>query len=134
MDEQRKIIAIPEPNEKIEKIKQKYGNLEMNDKTASKIRKLEITNKILKAVTAVVGIATTVNYFVPDMLPFVDEALLTGVTALLGTSTKIVENKIEDLANSGQTQMQKDEINGLASDFMNVVTNIKNKKNKGITV
>lgn len=130
MDEQRKIIAIPETNEKIEKIKQKYGNLEMNDKTASKIRKLEITNKILKAVTAVVGIATTVNYFVPDMLPFVDEALLTGVTALLGTSTKIVENKIDDLAKTGSTKVQGEEVKNLVNDFDNVFSQIKAKKRK----
>ena len=93
-NEGRETVIVPEKKEKIERIKRKYNNMEMTDDTAKKIRTLEATNNILLAATGVVGVATVINYFVPDMVPFVDEAIMTGATALLGSASAIVKNKI----------------------------------------
>ena len=93
----RETVIVPEKKEKIERIKRKYNNMEMADDTAKKIRTLEVVNNVLIAATGVVGCATVINYFVPDALPFVDEAVMTGATALLGSASTIVKNKIDSI-------------------------------------
>ena len=55
MENERETIVVEEKKNKIENIKRKYRNLEMSDATAQKIRKLEITNGILKAAAIAAG-------------------------------------------------------------------------------
>lgn len=126
--EDRKIVVVPEKKERIAKIKQKYNNMSMSDNTADKIWKLQITNGILKAATAVVGVITAVDYFIPDPLLGLDEAALTAITGLLAGASKLVDNKIEDLANSDHTDLKMSEINDLSNKLGAVFDNVAKKK------
>lgn len=127
-NEVRETVVIPEKKEKIEKIKRKYKNMAMSDDTAKKIRRLEITNSILKTVTAIVGVVAFIDLVIPDPIPGLDEAILTGSTALLGSAVKIVNNKIEDLANTDQTELKIEEINLLSNQLNNVAAAVANKR------
>ena len=128
-NEGRETVIVPEKKEKIERIKRKYENMSMTDDTAKKIRALEITNNVLAAATGAVGIATIVNYFVPDPVPGIDEAVMTGVTALLGSATTIVSNKIKDLAATGTTDVKMEEVTKLSEQMVNVAKQVaENKK------
>ena len=128
-NDRRETVIVPEKKEKIERIKRKYENMSMTDDTAKKIRALEITNNVLAAATGAVGIATIVNYFVPDPVPGIDEAVMTGVTALLGSATTIVSNKIKDLAATGTTDVKMEEVTKLSEQMVNVAKQVaENKK------
>ena len=124
----REAIIVPEKREKIERIKRKYEKMSMTDDTAKKIRALEITNNVLAAATGAVGILTVVNYFVPDPIPGVDEAVMTGVTALLGSATSIVSNKIKDLAATGSTDVKMEEVTKLSEQMGKVAKDIAEKR------
>lgn len=124
----RETVVIHEKKEKIEKIKMKYKNMSMSDSSAKKIMRLEITNKILKAATAAVGVLTFIDIIVPDPVPGIDEAILTGVTALLGSAVTIVNNKIEDLANTDNTDLKMEEVALLSEQLNNVAAAVANKR------
>lgn len=126
----REAILIPEKKEKIERIKRKYQNMELSDDAAQKIRTLEVVNNILISATGLVGIATVVNYFIPDALPFVDEAVMTGVTALLGSASTVVKNKINDLAATGTTEVKMEEVTKLSDQMSKVARDIADKKSQ----
>lgn len=128
-NEGRETIIVPEKKEKIERIKRKYQNMEMSDDTAKKIKNLEVVNNILVAATGVVGILTVVNYFVPDPVPGIDEAVMTGATALLGSASTIVKNKINDLAATGTTEVKMEEVTKLSDQLTNVARKVAEKKN-----
>lgn len=128
-NEGRETVIVPEKKEKIERIKRKYQNMEMTDDTAKKIKNLEVVNNILVAATGVVGILTVVNYFVPDPVPGIDEAVMTGATALLGSASTIVKNKINDLAATGTTEMKMEEVTKLSDQLSNVARKVAEKKN-----
>lgn len=128
-NEGRETVIVPEKKEKIERIKRKYQNMEMSDDTAKKIKNLEVVNNILVAATGVVGILTVVNYFVPDPVPGIDEAVMTGATALLGSASTIVKNKINDLAATGTTEVKMEEVTKLSDQLSNVVRKVAEKKN-----
>ena len=124
----RETVIIPEKKEKIEKIKSKYKNMSMSDNTAKKIMSLEITNKILTAATAAVGIITVIDLFIPDPVPGIDEAILVGVSTLLGSAATIVNNKIEDLANTDNADLKMEEVNLLSKQLNDVATAVANKR------
>ena len=84
----REMLAITEDKKKIEKIKKRYKNLSMSDETASKIGKLEIANKVLSAAMAISGALTFAK--------------------------NRVDNHIDELAKSGDTRLQADEVNKLS--------------------
>lgn len=128
-NEGRETVIVPEKKEKIERIKRKYQNMEMTDDTAKKIKNLEVVNNILVAATGVVGILTVVNYFVPDPVPGIDEAVMTGATALLGSASTIVKNKINDLAATGTTEVKMEEVTKLSDQLSNVARKVAEKKN-----
>ena len=107
--ENKAVYTIEQKNE-LEKIKLKYKNPNMSDETAKKIQTLERTNNILKGTTAVVGVISVINWIVPDAIPIIDEAILTGITALLGSSSKIVENNIEKALYTGRIDISMEEI------------------------
>lgn len=127
-NDRRETVIVPEKKERIERIKRKYNNMEMADDTAKKIRTLEVVNNVLIAATGVVGCATVINYFVPDALPFVDEAVMTGATALLGSASTIVKNKINDLAATGATEVKMEEVTKLSEQMGNVAKAVAEKK------
>ncbi len=127
--EQREAIIVPEKKAKIENIKRKYKNLAMDDDVAIKIQKLEVTNNILKAATGVVGIVAALDWIILDPLPGVDEAVFTGATALLGMASSIVGNKIDDLANTGDAELQMDEVNKLSQQLSDVAKKGKDAYN-----
>ena len=126
----REAVYINEEKRKIEKIKTKYNNMNLDDNTAKKINNLEITNSILKSATIIAGIATIINYFIPDPIPLMDEAVMTGLTGLLKTSSTIVENKIDKLAKTGNAKIQIDEIETLTKQIKKIANEINNKKIK----
>lgn len=126
----REAVYINEEKRKIEKIKTKYNNMNLDDNTAKKINNLEITNNILKSATIIAGIATIINYFIPDPIPLMDEAVMTGLTGLLKTSSTIVENKIDKLAKTGNAKIQIDEIETLTKQIKKIANEINNKKIK----
>ena len=126
----RNAIYIDEKKEKIEKIKTKYNNLVLDDSQVEKIVKLEATNEILTAATKIVGILTIINWIIPDTLPLIDEVILTGITTLLNSSSKIVKNNIDSIAKTGNTQIKIDEIEKITNQASQIVRDIKNKRIK----
>ena len=126
----REAVYINEEKRKIEKIKTKYNNMNLDDNTAKKINNLEITNSILKSATIIAGIATIINYFIPDPIPLMDEAVMTGLTGLLKTSSTIVENKIDKLAKTGNAKIQIEEIETLTKQIKKIANEINNQKIK----
>ncbi len=125
----RKTVIIPENKEVINKIKTKYNNMEMSDSTALKIASLEVTNKILKKTANIAGIAFIIDLIVPDPIIGVDEILLGTITAATKTANSIINNKIDELALNGETELQTEEINKLASSIKSIVEANKNRKN-----
>lgn len=125
----RETVIVPEKKEKIERIKRKYNNMAMTDDTAKKIKNLEVVNNVLLVATGIVGVATVVNYFVPDPVPGIDEAIMTGATALLGSASTIVKNKINDLAATGTTEMKMEEVTNLSNGLSDIARQVAEKKN-----
>lgn len=125
----RKTVIIPENKEVINKIKTKYNNMEMSDSTALKIASLEVTNKILKKTANIAGIAFIIDLIVPDPIIGLDEILLGTITAATKTANSIINNKIDELALNGETELQTEEINKLASSIKSIVEANKNRKN-----
>lgn len=128
-NEGRETVIVPEKKEKIERIKRKYNNMAMTDDTAKKIKNLEVVNNVLLVATGIVGVATVVNYFVPDPVPGIDEAIMTGATALLGSASTIVKNKINDLAATGTTEMKMEEVTNLSNGLSDIARQVAEKKN-----
>ena len=122
-------IVVKADKSKLQRIKRKY-NENMSDETAKKIRGLEILNNVLSASTVFVGIATVVDYIVPDPIPGIDEALLTGVTALLGTASGIVNNNIKNLANEANPELTMDDVRELNEGLVNII-NSRGKNKQG---
>lgn len=131
--DKREALIIPEKKEKIEKIKAKYNNMQMSNDVALKINRYEVANKILKAATAAVGVVTVIDLFVADPIAGLDEAALATITGLLGYSTTLVNNKIEDLAKTGNAQVQVEEINKLTEQIGTVANKVKERKHKAKT-
>jgi len=125
---ERQAVYVNEKKEKIEKIRKKYENMNLSDNAALKINNLEVTNNILKTATAIVGLVTVINWFVPDAIPFIDETILTGLTALLGSSSKIIENNIESLNKNGSSEVKMEEIQKIAGQANQILNNIKQNK------
>ena len=124
----REAVIVPEKKEKLEKIKRKYNNMQMSDETAKKISQLEVANGILKAATVGVGIAAVVDWVILDPVPGVDEAVFTGATALLGTASSVVNNKINDLASTGNAQLQMEEVTQLSNQLGDMAKKVKSAK------
>jgi len=126
--EERKVIAVKEKREKIDKIKKKFKNMSMSDKDANKIRRLEILNNVLKGATTVVGIITAIDLIVPDPILGLDEMALTAITTLLGTGIKVVDNKINSIANSTDSNLKFEEINNLSKDLNRAISSVSSSR------
>ena len=111
----------------IEKIKTKYNNLNMSNETAYKIQKLERVNKALVAATTICGIITVIDFIVPDPVLFVDEAVLTGITSLLGTASGIVNKNIKSLVNNENTDFTMQDVQKLTNQI-NSIKNVQKEK------
>ena len=125
--ENRETIIIPEKKKKIENIKKKYNNLQMQDKTAEKIIRLETVNNVLTIASGLAGVITVIDLFIPDPVLGLDEAALVGITTLLSTSTRFINNKINDLAEKESAQVSIEEVSNLTNIIKGVVQNAKNK-------
>ena len=132
MAEERETVLVPvEPKDKkkLDAIRRRYNNAQMDDDTARKIKRLEVTNNILKAATGLVGIAAVVDWIILDPVPGVDEAVLTGATALLGLGSSIVSNKIDELANTGTTDVKIEEVQEISAGMVDVAKKAKTAVN-----
>ena len=127
---ERKAVVVPEDKKKIEKIKKKYNNPNMTDEVANKIIKLEVTSNVLKTATFISGVITTFDWLIPDNIPFLDEIVLTGLTALLSSGTKIVDKKIDDLAKTGSTRVEMNDISDLSSKMKNLKDAVVSSRSK----
>ena len=123
-------VVVPEKKETIENIKKKYKNMSMSDKDALKIRRLEVTNNILKTATAAAGVITVIDFFVPDPVLGLDEAALTALTGLFGYASSVVNNKIEQVANSGDMSIEMDEVTKLSEQISKAAQSVKNSRTK----
>lgn len=130
MDNDRQALIITESKRKINRIKKKYKNLEMDDQVAQNILNLEVTSTVLKTATLLVGIITTIDLIVPDPVFGLDEIALSSITTLLGTATKIVGNKIENIVNLEDGHLKEEEIIELSTDIYKVAKNISKKDKK----
>lgn len=126
----REAVFIPEKKKKIDNIKSKYNNMSMSDSAASKIVSLEVTNNILKAATAAAGVITVIDFFVPDPVLGLDEAALTAITGLLGYASKMVDNKIDAIVESGNASLEMNEITKLTEQVSNAAKSIKSSRSK----
>ena len=124
----KEAVMIPEKKKRIEKVKAKYKNMSMSDDAAMKIVRLNTLNNVLKAATGVVGLVTVIDYFVPDPLLGLDEAALTALTGLLGYTSSVVNNKIDDIATSDNTELKMEEITKLTGQLTDVASKVKNSR------
>ena len=124
----KEAVMIPEKKKKIEKVKAKYKNMSMSDDTAMKIVRLNTLNSVLKAATGVVGLVTVIDYFIPDPVLGLDEAALTALTGLLGYTSSVVNNKIDDIATSDNTELKMEEITKLTGQLTDVASKVKNSR------
>lgn len=125
------MIVIEEDKKKIEKIKKKYKNLAMDDATASKINKLEITNKLLNSAMVLAGFATVIDFVIPDPVLGLDEASLVAITTALKIVRTKIKNHINDLAISGETEIKQEDVVDLSKKLINIAENVKsNRKNR----
>lgn len=123
----RQMVVVPDAKKKIENIKKKYKNMQMSDSDASKIMKLEVTNRILKGVTIGVGIVTVIDYFIPDPVLGLDEAALTAITGLAGYGASVVNNKIEAIAKGDNPTLEMEEISKLSGQLKDVASKVSHK-------
>jgi len=114
---ERTMVVVPEKKKRIEKIKAKYNNLQMDDKTAGTIRSLEILNNVLVGATVAAGVTTFIDVIVPDPVLVMDEAGLMAITGLLKYSSSLVENKIQELAAGDDANLKMDEAAKLAKEI-----------------
>lgn len=126
----RQTVIVPESKETINKIKQKYKNMQMSDDTAKKIQGLEVTNKVLKAASSLATVAFVIDMIVPDPVIGMDEALLGFITAATTSANKIVADKIDSLAKTGDAKLEQEEIIKLSKSIGNIAQNIANKNTK----
>lgn len=124
----RETVFVSEKKSKIEKVKRKYKNMSMSDETANKIVKLNTLNNILKTATSAVGLITVIDFFVPDPVLGLDEAALTALTGLLGYTSSVVNNKIDDIATSDNTELKMEEITKLTGQLTDVASKVKNSR------
>lgn len=124
----RETVFVSEKKNKIEKVKRKYKNMSMSDETANKIVKLNTLNNILKTATGAVGLITVIDFFVPDPVLGLDEAALTALTGLLGYTSSVVNNKIDDIATSDNTELKMEEITRLTGQLTDVASKVKNSR------
>ena len=102
--------------------------MSMSDETANKIVKLNTLNNILKTATGAVGLITVIDFFVPDPVLGLDEAALTALTGLLGYTSSVVNNKIDDIATSDNTELKMEEITRLTGQLTDVASKVKNSR------
>ena len=125
------MTVIEEDKKKIEKIKKKYKNLAMDDATASKINKLEITNKLLNSAMVLAGFATVIDFVIPDPILGLDEATLVAITTTLKIVRIKIKKHINDLAISGETEIKQEDVVDLSKKLINIAENVKsNRKNR----
>lgn len=111
-------------------IKNKYNKPNMSDEVASKIKKLEILNKLFIIGTIIIGIITVIDIFVPDPIFLLDEATLAAITGLLKTLSSITKKKIAILIETNNSKLSQKDIEELSKDATNVAKNIKKSRNK----
>ena len=126
----RKAVVVPEKQERLDKIKEKYNNMEMSDDTAKKIRRFEITNGILKAATVAASLYTVLDWASLDNTPAVDEMIETGVSGLLGYGSVVCENKIDELAKTGEASIDMDEVVELTNQLTKAASSYKAAKSR----
>lgn len=83
----------------------------------------------MKKASNIAGIAFIIDLIVPDPIIGVDEFFLGTITAATKTANSIINNKIDELALSGETGAQAEEINKLASSIKSIVEANKSRKN-----
>lgn len=118
MSDNREPVVIECDKKDIAKIK--------NDKTS----RLDKLSKALDAATMISGIALAVDIVIPDTIPFIDEALLTGLTMLLRTASSVTKNKAEELRQNGKMEFKQEEANSIAYALKNVIDAMPNSKAK----
>ena len=91
---------------------------------------MEVTSNVLKTATFISGVITTFDWLIPDNIPFLDEIVLTGLTALLSSGTKIVDKKIDDLAKTGSTRVEMNDISDLSSKMKNLKDAVVSSRSK----
>lgn len=69
--------------------KSKNNNIQAEKKTKT------TGQKVLGVITLIMAIITGLDYIIVDFVPFVDEALLTLITAILGAIQIYLKNKYE---------------------------------------
>ena len=126
----RNTLVVPEDQKVIEKMRRKYNKAQMTPDAAMKVHHLEMTNKALKTATTVAGVVTAIDWIVPDPSPLVDEVVLTGLTTLLKTANVIVDRKIQDIVEKGDTEISMDEVSSLTSCFQNMVSSYQEAKTR----
>ena len=131
-NENRSFLCFGEDEKKIEKIKEKYHNLEMSDEVAKKIQRLEVVNKILSVSMVAAGIATVIDIAIPDPVLGLDEALLTMLTASISKAKKTVKSHIDELAVNGTTEIKADKVTEFTNSITGILEAIKNRGNSQI--
>jgi len=130
----RSTVVIEEKKDRINKIKEKYNNLNMSDKNAEKIEKLEITSKALNTAFSIVGLITVIDLFVPDPVLGLDEIALASITGLIKLGANIVDNKIGKLAEDKSAGLDMNEVDTLVGELKSTINSIQQSRGASRTV
>lgn len=125
----RKSVFVTENKKNIEKMRKKYNNMQMSEVAAAKVYRLDVASNALKAATAVVGVVTVIDLFIPDPVLGIDEVGLTAITGLLGYVSSLVDNKAKSIANDEDASIQMDEVTKLTEQIGNAAKAVKGKGN-----
>ena len=124
----RETVMLKEKKSKVEKIREKYKNPNLSEADANKIARLETTNKILNGATAIAGVITVIDLFVPDPCFGLDEAALAALTGLLGGASAFVDNKIDKIAKEANADIQMEEVNKLSGQIADAAKKAKDSR------
>ncbi len=125
---ERKILRKEVSKDVLNKIKEKYDALEMTDEAAKKVYSLEITSKTLKKVTQALGVITTIDLVIIDPVFGIDEAILIGLTSILGIAYKYVKGSVDSVIETGSMKdIDKEDLESIAYTCANMINSSKNK-------
>ena len=96
----------------------------------SKIKRLEIIEKILIAGTVLVGIITIVDIFIPDPILLLDEAALTAITGLLTYIANLVRRRVEELKKGEESSIGTKQIEEATAKVTETAKTIKKSMSK----
>ena len=113
------MVVVPEQKKVISRIKKRYDYLLNNEKTSGRIFSININNRVLSTAAKDVGFSPTVNIAVPVVEEGINDLAMNSLPTLLKCSSKVVENKNKEIADSMDVHLRMDQVEILVEQMQN---------------